>query len=156
MGAVGNQKCAKTEMHRTAIADIRSLRPYHGLKSKDCLLLTTCNPYVALALQSCLTPQTLKVNQVRCASTRLTGRINKASSSQQKLQWVSDAPEGSSAFQTRLLSHRVGHPPNHHITSAQRTILADFAAHGRTRLNCRELHWTAPIKLTAVQPSLWL
>ena len=33
---------------------------------------------------------------------------------------------------------------------------AGFAARGRTRLNCRKLNWTAPVKLTAVQPSPWL
>ena len=27
---------------------------------------------------------------------------------------------------------------------------------GRTSLNCRKLNWTAPVKLTAVQPSPWL
>jgi len=33
---------------------------------------------------------------------------------------------------------------------------AGFAARGRSRLNCRKLNWTAPVKLTAVQPSPWL
>ena len=33
---------------------------------------------------------------------------------------------------------------------------AGFAARGRTRLNSRKLNWTAPVKLTAVQPSPWL
>ena len=35
-------------------------------------------------------------------------------------------------------------------------MFADFAAHGRSSLNCRELRWTAPVKLAAVQPSPWL
>ena len=33
---------------------------------------------------------------------------------------------------------------------------AGFAARGRAGLNCRKLNWTAPVKLTAVQPSPWL
>ena len=36
----------------------------------------------------------------------------------------------------------------------ERTMLADFAAHGRTRLFYREPHWTAPMRLTAAQPGL--
>ena len=67
-----------------------------------------------------------------------------------------DAPKVSSVFQTRPLSHRVGHLPRHYRTSAQRTMWAGFAARGRTRLNSRKLNWTAPVKLTAVQPSPWL
>ena len=35
-------------------------------------------------------------------------------------------------------------------------MCADFAARGRSSLNCRELHWTAPGKLAAVQSSPWL
>ena len=35
-------------------------------------------------------------------------------------------------------------------------MFAGFAARGRSSLNCRELHWTAPGKLAAVQPSPWL
>ena len=67
-----------------------------------------------------------------------------------------DALYVSSVFQTRPLSHRVGHPPRHYRTSAQRTMWAGFAARERTCLNCRKLNWTAPVKLTAVQPSPWL
>ena len=37
--------------------------------------------------------------------------------------------------------------------STERTMFADFAAHGRSRLKSRELHWSAPVKLAAVQPS---
>ena len=33
---------------------------------------------------------------------------------------------------------------------------AGFAALGRSRLNCRKHNWTAPVELTAVQPSPWL
>ena len=35
-------------------------------------------------------------------------------------------------------------------------MFADFAARGRSSLNCRELNWTAPVKLAAVQTSPWL
>ena len=35
-------------------------------------------------------------------------------------------------------------------------MCAGFAARRRSSLNCRELHWTAPGKLAAVQPSPWL
>ena len=35
-------------------------------------------------------------------------------------------------------------------------MLAGFAALGRSRLNCRKHNWTAPVELTAVQPSPWL
>ena len=35
-------------------------------------------------------------------------------------------------------------------------MFADFAARGRSGLNCRELNWTAPVKLAAVQSSPWL
>ena len=41
-------------------------------------------------------------------------------------------------------------------SQTRRTMFADFAAHGRSSLNCRELHWAAPVKLAAVQPSPWL
>ena len=67
-----------------------------------------------------------------------------------------DVPYVSSVFQTRPLSHRVGHPPRHYRTAAQRTMWAGFAARGRTSLNCRKLNWTAPVQFTAVQPSPWL
>ena len=33
---------------------------------------------------------------------------------------------------------------------------AGFAALGRSRLSCRKHNWTAPVELTAVQPSPWL
>ena len=33
---------------------------------------------------------------------------------------------------------------------------AGFAAQGRSRLNSRKHHWTAPVELTAVQPGPWL
>ena len=35
-------------------------------------------------------------------------------------------------------------------------MLAGFAARGRSRLNSRKHHWTAPVELTAVQPGPWL
>ena len=35
-------------------------------------------------------------------------------------------------------------------------MLAGFAALGRSRLNSRKHHWTAPVVLTAVQPGPWL
>ena len=35
-------------------------------------------------------------------------------------------------------------------------MLAGFAALGRSRLNSRKHHWTAPVELTAVQPGPWL
>ena len=40
--------------------------------------------------------------------------------------------------------------------SAQRTMWAGFAALRRSRLNSRKHNWTAPVELTAVQPSPWL
>ena len=46
--------------------------------------------------------------------------------------------------------------PGHYRISAQRTMWAGFAALGRSRLNCRKHNWTAPVELTAVQPSPWL
>ena len=46
--------------------------------------------------------------------------------------------------------------PGQYRTSAQRTMWAGFAALGRSRLNCRKHNWTAPVELTAVQPSPWL
>ena len=42
------------------------------------------------------------------------------------------------------------------VPSAQRTMWAGFAALGRSRLNSRKHNWTAPVELTAVQPSPWL
>ena len=35
-------------------------------------------------------------------------------------------------------------------------MFADFAARGRSGLKSRELNWTAPVKLAAVQSSPWL
>ena len=35
-------------------------------------------------------------------------------------------------------------------------MCAGFAARGRSELQGRELHWSAPVKLTAVQFSPWL
>ena len=46
--------------------------------------------------------------------------------------------------------------PGHYRISAQRTMWAGFAALGRSRLNSRKHNWTAPVVLTAVQPSPWL
>ena len=46
--------------------------------------------------------------------------------------------------------------PGHYRTSAQRTMWAGFPALGRSRLNSRKHNWTAPVELTAVQPSPWL
>ena len=46
--------------------------------------------------------------------------------------------------------------PGQYRTSAQRTMWAGFAALGRSRLNSRKHNWTAPVVLTAVQPSPWL
>ena len=46
--------------------------------------------------------------------------------------------------------------PGHYRISAQRTMWAGFAALGRSRLNSRKHNWTAPVELTAVQPSPWL
>ena len=46
--------------------------------------------------------------------------------------------------------------PGQYRTSAQRTMWAGFAALGRSRLNSRKHNWTAPVELTAVQPSPWL
>ena len=46
--------------------------------------------------------------------------------------------------------------PEQYRKSAQRTMWAGFAALGRSRLNCRKHNWTAPVELTAVQPSPWL
>ena len=38
----------------------------------------------------------------------------------------------------------------------ERTMFADFAARGRSGLKSRELHWSTPVKLAAVQSSPWL
>ena len=38
----------------------------------------------------------------------------------------------------------------------ERTMCAGFAAHGRSGQHGRELHWSAPVKLAAVQSSPWL
>ena len=46
--------------------------------------------------------------------------------------------------------------PGQYRTSAQRTMWTSFAALGRSRLNSRKHNWTAPVELTAVQPSPWL
>ena len=46
--------------------------------------------------------------------------------------------------------------PGQYRTSAQRTMWTGFAALGRSRLNSRKHNWTAPVELTAVQPSPWL
>ena len=46
--------------------------------------------------------------------------------------------------------------PGQYRISAQRTMWAGFAALGRSRLNSRKHNWTAPVELTAVQPSPWL
>ena len=67
-----------------------------------------------------------------------------------------DAQKGNCIFQAKPLSHRVGHKPEQYRKTAQRTMWAGFAALGRSRLNCRKHNWTAPVELTAVQPSPWL
>ena len=46
--------------------------------------------------------------------------------------------------------------PGQYRPSAQRTMWAGFAALRRSRLNSRKHNWTAPVELTAVQPSPWL
>ena len=63
---------------------------------------------------------------------------------------------GSQCISHRPLSPRVSHEQNHYVPSAHRSMLAGFAALGRSRLNSRKHHWTAPVELTAVQPGPWL
>ena len=61
------------------------------------------------------------------------------------------------------VSQNIGHSPLS-VPSAElplyvrtvRTMLADFAARGRSGLKSRELHWSAPVELAAVQSSPWL
>ena len=59
---------------------------------------------------------------------------------------------GSSSLSTHL---KVPYP-QYRCISTERTMCAGFAARGRSGLQGRELHWSAPVKLTAVQSSPWL
>ena len=56
-------------------------------------------------------------------------------------------------IQTKPLSHRVGHMPEQYRRSAHEPCGQALL---RSRLNCRKHNWTAPVELTAVQPSPWL
>ena len=51
--------------------------------------------------------------------------------------------------------HKVPSPQCRWIRT-ERTICAGFAARGRSGQQGRELHWSAPVKLAAVQSSPWL
>ena len=51
--------------------------------------------------------------------------------------------------------HKVPNPQCRCI-STERTMCAGFAARGRSGQQSRELHWSAPVKLAAVQSSPWL
>ena len=72
MGAVGNQKVAKTEIHRTVIADTKI-----GLRAETACYCRLAINYAALALQSCLTPQTWKVNKYRLEHAQVNADIAK-------------------------------------------------------------------------------
>ena len=51
--------------------------------------------------------------------------------------------------------HEVQYPQCRWIRT-ERTMCAGFAARGRSGQQGRELHWSAPVKLAAVQSSPWL
>ena len=98
----------------------------------------------------------MKVEVVHCVSTRShTGvtrrhRPSKSCREDQKHRMLA-------VFSRRGHSLPPSGPlPGQYRTSAQRTMWAGFAALGRSRLNCRKHNWTAPVELTAVQPSPWL
>ena len=58
---------------------------------------------------------------------------------------------------SRSLSTYINVPyPQCRCISTERTMCAGFAARGRSGQQGRELHWSAPVKLTAVQSSPWL
>ena len=58
---------------------------------------------------------------------------------------------------SRSLSTHLNVPyPQYRCISTERTMCAGFAARGRSGQQGRELHWSAPGKLTAVQSSPWL
>ena len=57
-------------------------------------------------------------------------------------------PNCPGCFQSHVLATVQDGTPNFHR--------AGFAALGRSRLNSRKHNWTAPVVLTAVQPSPWL
>ena len=81
------------------------------------------------------------------------------SSSPKDLQCIAVCEaEVSSDIQDKYHSpRRVGMLQSHRFSSAnERTMQADFAAHGRPRLSDREHHWIAPMRLTAAQPGPWL
>ena len=113
----------------------------------------------AIKLQSCLTPKNCKVRSVGRAGARQNcSGHSRASSSLQSLQCMLKAPWRQAVSS----KPRATHPPSgptaespHRIRTV-RTMFADFAAHGRSGLKSRELNWTAPMKLAAVQSSPWL
>ena len=85
-------------------------------------------------------------------------RIYRASSSLQNLQSMPSKSQRLAVSSEPQATHPPSGPSAespHHIRTA-RTMLAGFAAHGRSRLSCREPHWTAPMRLTAVQSGPWL
>ena len=108
----------------------------------------------AIKLQCCLTSKDLKVRKVRRAGARQNcSGDSRASSSLQSLQCMLKAPRR----QAVSAKPQATHPPSglaaespHHNRTV-RTMFADFAARGRSGLNSRELNWTAPVKLAAVQ-----
>ena len=69
---------------------------------------------------------------------------------------IPEITKSSHQGMTFTLTLNVGPLPGHYRISAQRTMWAGFAALGRSRLNSRKHNWTAPVELTAVQPSPWL
>ena len=113
----------------------------------------------AIKLQTCLTPKNCKVRNIGRAGPRQNcSGHSRVSSSLQSLQCMLKAPWR----QAVLSKPRATHPPSgptaespHRIRTV-RTMFADFAARGRSGLKSRELNWTAPVKLAAVQSSPWL
>ena len=98
----------------------------------------------------------MKVEVVRCVSTRSQTGVTR------RHRPSKSCGEDQMHRMLAVYSRR-GHSlppsgplPGHYRISAQRTMWAGFAALGRSRLNSRKHNWTAPVELTAVQPSPWL
>ena len=101
-------------------------------------------------------PKTMKVEVVHCVSTRSQTGVTR------RHRPSKSCGEDQMHRMLAVYSRR-GHSlppsgplPGHYRISAQRTMWAGFAALGRSRLNSRKHNWTAPVELTAVQPSPWL
>ena len=110
-------------------------------------------------LQSCLTLKNCKVRNVgRAVARQNCSGHSRASSSLQSLQCRLGAPRRQAVSSTPRATHPPSGPTaeSPHRIRTVRTMFADFAARGRSGLKSRELTWTAPVKLAAVQSSPWL